>query len=50
MRRTLKKVMAFALVSAVAVALTACGGNTANNGDSKSAERLKKEILYCLVV
>ena len=43
MRRTLKKVMAFALVSAVAVALTACGGNTANNGDSKSAENTKTE-------
>ena len=38
MKRTLKKVMAFALVSAVAIALTACGGgnsggNTSNNGD-----------------
>ena len=31
MKRTLKKVMAFALVSAVAIALTACGGNSGEN-------------------
>ncbi len=42
MKRTLKKVMAFALVSAVAIALTACGGNsggnTSNNGGDKATE------------